>query len=165
MMIQWFEDKINFAIPPTEENLARLSRYAQVYADCGQVGASLACVLCRLVVECKARGSSVYGALQAYTGEVGRKYYLPDLPLSHYEYKDLNEFLEVIKISDDLPLLTSLGNDLCAIFPLARRLQVDPDLLPLVAILVAEVLMGKAEEEVQVPIEIDLEQVRLMFGL
>lgn len=160
MMIQWFEDKINHSVPPTEESLVRLSRYAQIYADSGAVAASLACVLCRLVVECKVRGSSVYGALQAFTGE-NKVYYLPRLPLPPVEYSDLNLFIAIEKTEG----IKYLGYDLCAIFPLAKRLGVDPDHLLFVAIVAAELLMSKPEEEVQVPMEIDMDRVRMTFGI
>lgn len=165
MMIPWFEDKITMSIPPTEESLARLSRYAQVYADHGQVAASLACVLCRLVVECKVKRSSVYGALQSYTGEGAKVYYLPNLPIS-IEYQHLETFLHNTTHYEDGDL-KCIGCDLCAIFPLAKRLGVDPDHLLFVAIVAAELLMRKVEggEEVKVPIELTMEQVRLKFGL
>lgn len=164
MMIQWFEDKINHSIPPTEESLSRLSRYAQIYAKHGAVAASLACVLCRLVVECKVKGSSVYGALQSYTGE-NKVYYLPNLPLpsekDQYDFDSLEDFLHEGSLPADIE---NLGGCLCAIFPLAKRLQVDPDKLLFVAIMAAELLFASGEE-MEVPIQIDIEQVEALFGL
>lgn len=161
MMIQWFEDKLLTSIPPTEESLARLSRYAKIYAENGAVAASLACVLCRLVVECRVKGSSVYGALQDYTGE-NKIYYLPNLPMPSLDYQDLTTFLGA---SSENHILRALGHDLCAIFTLAKRLGVNPDHLLFVTIVAAELLMSRTEEEVQVPIEIDMDQVEAMFSL
>lgn len=166
MMIQWFEDKINFSILPTQDNLSRLNRYANTYAENDMPAASLACILCRLVIEIKVKGSSIYGVLSAYTGESTKVYYLPELPLSEYEYKDLTEFLETVKISDDLPLLKSIGHDLCAIFPLAKRLSINPDHLLFVAIMAAELLMSRPDQpDLDIPIKLDMEEVKLRFGL
>lgn len=133
MMIQWFENKILASIPPTEANLDRFYRYARIYAECGQVTAALACALCRLVVECGFRGSSMYGAIQAYTGD-NKIYYLPDLPMVSREYDDLPQFLLAIGGHHYDKCLGRVGHDLCAIFPLAKRLQIDPDQLLLVAL-------------------------------
>lgn len=161
MMIPWFEDRILASIPPTEANLDRFYRYACIYTECGQQTAALACALCRLVVECRFRGSSMYGAIQAYTGD-NKVYYLPHLPMVSREYESLDEFLNDPHYC--FKSMKSLGHDLCAIFSLTKRLQIDLNQLLLVALVAAELLMTKGEEEMVVPVVIDMEQVERMFS-
>jgi hypothetical protein len=165
MHIQWFEDKINFSIPPTQDNLDRFTQYANTYAEYDMPAASLACVLCTLVVECKTRGSSVYGALQAYTGVVTEIYYLPDLPLTARDYTHIQDVLDRTMTPYDSRSLKGLGHDLCAIFPLVKRLSINPDHLLFVAIVAAELLMSSSQADMIVPLQLDVEQIEARFGL